>query len=193
MPVIVETIVTTQNASGEVHIAPLGLIADVGGWVIAPFKPSRTLDNLRAVPFACASHTTDVRVFAGGVTGRKNWPLVPATEVPGRRLATCVSHWELAVERVIEDLQRPRFVCRLVHEQSHRTWPGYNRAQAAVIECAVLVSRLHMLPADKVEAELAYLDIAIAKTSGPVEREAWGWLMEKIEAWRSGTAVPAKA
>ena len=75
MPRIVETIVTTANAKGEVHIAPLGLIEDGARWIIAPFKPSKTLDNLRENPFAAASHTDDVRVFAGCVTRRKTWPL----------------------------------------------------------------------------------------------------------------------
>ncbi len=57
-----------------------------------------------------------------------------------------------------------------------------------MLECAVLVSRLKMLPADKVEAELKYLEIAISKTAGPREQEAWGWLMERIAAWRAGEA-----
>src|SRR5690349_14213509 len=114
MPRIVETIVTTRNAAGEAHIAPLGLIAEGERWIIAPFRPSRTLDNLRSVPFAVASHTDDVRVFAGAVTGRKSWPTVPADKVPGSRLADAVSHWELEVEGVAEDEQRPRFSCRLV-------------------------------------------------------------------------------
>ena len=187
MPLIIETIVTTLNPDGTPYIAPLGLIAQGDHWVIAPFKPSRTLDNLRADPFACASHTTDVRVFAGGVTGRKSWPTVPATQIKGARLAGCVSHWELAVDQIIEDDQRPRFLCRVVQAHSHVPWGGYNRAQAAVIECAVLVTRLHMLPAEKIEAELKYLEIAIAKTAGPVELEAWGWLMERINTWRAGS------
>lgn len=185
MPKIVETIVTTLNPDGSAYIAPLGLIADGANWIIAPFKPSRTLDNLRASPFVCASHTDDVRVFAGGVTGRKSWPTLPASILKGARLADCVSHWELAVDHIVEDDQRPRFVCRLAHAQSHSPWGGYNRAQAAVIECAVLVTRLHMLAPEKIEAELAYLAIAIAKTAGPFELEAWGWLMERIEAWRA--------
>ncbi len=186
MPKIIETIVTTTNPAGDVHIAPLGLIAEGRHWIIAPFAPSRTLENLRAAPFACASHTPDVRVFAGGVTGRKSWPTVPAVTIRGVRLADAVSHWELAVVDVHDDATRPRFVCRVAHAESHAVWGGYNRAQAAVIECAVLVSRLHMLPPDKIEAELAYLAIAIAKTAGPVELEAWGWLMERIDAWRVG-------
>ena len=60
-----ETIVTTADAAGQVHIAPIGIIADADHWIIAPFRPSATLDNLRAVPFAVANYTDDVRVFAG--------------------------------------------------------------------------------------------------------------------------------
>lgn len=188
MPLIVETIVTTRSAAGEAHIAPLGLIAEGDQWVIAPFRPSRTLDNLRDVPFAVASHTDDVRVFAGCLTGRKSWPLKPADVVPGVRLAEALAHWELAVERVSEDETRPRFFCRVVHQGSHMPWRGFNRAQAAVLECAVLVSRLGMLPPEKVEAELKYLEIAISKTAGAREAEAWGWLMERIGAWRAERA-----
>lgn len=187
MPKIIETVVITLNADGTPYIAPLGLIADGPNWVAAPFKPSRTLENLTRHPFATASHTSDVRLIAGGVTDRKSWPTSPTAHITGARLADCVSHWELEVERTIEDEQRPRFVCRVVHAESHKPWDGFNRAQAAVIECAVLVTRLHMLPPEKIESELKYLQIAIDKTAGPIELEAWGWLMEKITAWRGKT------
>jgi uncharacterized protein len=192
MPRIVETIVTTCDEAGKVHIAPLGLIEDGANWIIAPFKPSRTLDNLTANPFAVASHTDDVRVFAGCITGRKDWPVKPAKSVKGFHLEGAVSHWELAVEKVMDDPQRPRFSCKVVDDISHRPWTGYNRAQAAVLELAVLSTRLHMLPPDKVESELKYLEIAISKTAGPREQEAWGWLMERIEAWRRGDASASK-
>jgi hypothetical protein len=183
---IIESIVTTMSAAGEVHIAPLGLIEDGEGWIIAPFKPSRTLDNLEANPCAVASHTDDVRVFAGCITGRKSWPMKPARVVKGVYLDSALTHWELEVERVTDDEQRPRFHLRVVHQESHAPWPGFNRAQVAVLELAVLSTRLHMLPAAKIESELKYLEIAVSKTAGPREREAWGWLMERIDAWRRG-------
>jgi hypothetical protein len=183
---IIESIVTTMSAAGEVHIAPLGLIEDDEGWIIAPFKPSRTLDNLEANPCAVASHTDDVRVFAGCITGRKSWPMKPARVVKGVYLDSALTHWELEVERVTDDEQRPRFHLRVVHQESHAPWPGFNRAQVAVLELAVLSTRLHMLPAAKIESELKYLEIAVSKTAGPREREAWGWLMERIDAWRRG-------
>ncbi len=175
-----ETIVTTLSAAGRPHIAPLGLIAAEGDWIIAPFHPSTTLDNLRAVPFAVANHTEDVRVFAGCLTGRRDWALAPSVRVAPPRLAGALAHAELAVIGIEEDAQRPRFRCRVVHQGMHAPFTGFNRAQAAVVEAAILVSRLHMLPPEKVAREMDYLRIAIDKTAGPAEREAWAWLVAAV-------------
>ncbi|HLK84636.1 MAG TPA: DUF447 domain-containing protein [Xanthobacteraceae bacterium] len=191
MPMIRETIVTTAGPAGLVHMAPLGLIADGEGWIIAPFRPSKTLDNLRAMPFAVANYTDDVRIFAGCLTGRHEWPTVASDEVPVRRLAGALAHAELAVDRVTEDEERPRFHCRVLRLATHAPFLGFNRAQAAVIEAAILVSRLEMLPRDKIEKEVAYLQIAVGKTAGPAERQAWQWLMERIAARYSGPAPAA--
>ena len=181
MPMIRETIVTSVSAAGRVHIAPLGVIAEGDGWIIAPFRPSTTLDNLTATPFAVLNHVDDVRIFAGCLTGRRDWPLAGGSgAVP--RLAACLAHEELAVERVSEDTQRPRFHCRVVKRVTHGAFAGHNRAGAAVIEACILASRLKMLPREKVESEMAYLQIAISKTAGPQEEEAWGWLKAKIDA-----------
>src|SRR3712207_2067535 len=97
MPMIRETIVTTVDEAGKVQMAPLGLIQDGEHWIIAPFTPSTTLDNLRQVPFAVANHTDDVRVFAGLLTGRRDWPLAAAEKVSVPRLEQVVSHGELEV------------------------------------------------------------------------------------------------
>lgn len=188
MPLIRETIVTTVDGAGRLHVAPLGLIAEPEGWVIAPFRPSTTLENLQAVPFAVANYTDDVRVFAGCLTGRRDWPLVAADEVPVPRLSAVLAHAELAVIGVTDDRDRPRFTCRVLRRVQHAPFEGFNRAQAAVIEAAILVSRLRLLPSDRIAREIAYLETAIVKTAGPAELEAWGWLMEKIR--ELGVAVP---
>lgn len=188
-----ETIITTHGPDGGGHIAPIGLIQEDDLWVIAPFRPSATLDNLRRVPHAVANYCDDVRVFAGCLTGRRDWPLRPADRVPGFVLEAALAHAELTVEEVLEDELRPRFRCRVVRESNHAPFRGFNRAQAAVVEAAILSSRLHMLPPEKIAAELAYLQIAIDKTAGPQEREAWGWLMEKIEAHRADQKAEAEA
>jgi hypothetical protein len=182
MPLIRETIVITTGRDGRAHIAPLGLIAEGDDWIIAPFRPSTTLDNLETVPFATASHTDDVRVFAGCLTGRRDWPTVDADVVPVQRLAEALTHMELVVTGVTADPQRPRFRCRVVRTSRHAPFRGFNRAQAAVIEAAILVSRLNMLPRERIDRELAILQSAVEKTAGSVELEAWSWLKDKVTA-----------
>jgi len=179
-----ESIVTTVSPDGEVHIAPMGVIWRDGAPVLAPFRPSRTLDNLRAQPSAVLSHTDDVRVFAGCLTGRRDWPVRPAEKVRGAFLADALAHQELEVVAFEDDPVRPRFRCRVVYEAIHAPFRGFNRAQAAVIEAAILVSRLEMLPADKIDREIAYLAIAVEKTAGEREREAWAWLTARIDSFR---------
>lgn len=182
-----EVIVTTQSPEGQAHIAPMGVWDEDGLVTLAPFRPSRTLDNVLASGVAVVNACDDVRVFAGCLTGRHDWPLVAGT-IPGSlRLADAVSHTELELVRVDEDELRPKLRCRVVRAESHRAFEGFNRARAAVLECAILASRLHRLPESKIRSELDYLSIAIDKTAGPAEREAWGWLLAKIEAHLSQT------
>jgi hypothetical protein len=182
---IVETIVTTEDSEGVVHIAPFGMRADPGPLVIAPFRPSVTLDNLEATGRAVVNFTDDVRVFAGCLTGRRDWPLLPATKIKGHVLEGALSHLEAEVAEVEDDPERPRFHLRVVHEETHAPFRGFNRAQAAVIEAAILVSRLGRLPPEKIDREIAYLSIAVDKTAGPREREAWDWLMDRIRSARA--------
>jgi hypothetical protein len=187
MPYIRETIITTADKSGNVHIAPIGIIAEKDGWIIAPFRPSTTLDNLAQVPFAIANYTDDARIFAGCLTGRKDWPTVAVKGFAVPRLEAALAHSVLEVVHVDDDGLRPRHFCRVVSEEMHAPFTGFNRAKAAVLELAILVSRLGMLSRDKIEAEIAYLTISIDKTAGPEEKEAWGWLMERVAAHFSDT------
>jgi len=187
-----ETIITSCDANGTVHVAPMGATVTGDGYILAPFRPSRTLDNLLATRCAVINVTDDVRVYAGCVTGRRRqWPTGPAQRIRGAVLAGALAHEEVEVIAVEDDPVRPRLSCRPVHLVNHRPFRGFNRAQAAVVEGAILVSRLHLLPAEKIDREVEYLSIAIDKTAGDVEREAWGWLMDRIAAFRAGKETAA--
>ena len=181
---IYEVIVTTQSAAGVLHIAPMGIRRDDEFVYVAPFKPSTTLSNLEATGALVVNYVKDVRVFAGCLTGRYDWPSVPADRIDGRVLSAASAHEELTVSRIDDDELRPRVSCQSLHRVTHRPFDGFNRAQAAVLEAAILVSRLDRLSRNKIEEEIAYLRIAIDKTAGPDERLAWDWLIERIERHR---------
>lgn len=189
--VIFEVVISTVSPEGRPHVAPMGVrYTEDGGVVLMPFKPSTTLTNIVATGHAVLNIVTDTRVFAGCVTGRKTWTTVAAERIAGVRLAAAIGHLELRLDTSDNDAQRPVLQMARVFEASHAAFPGFNRAQAAVIEGAVLVSRLHMLPPDKVNTEMNYLQIAIDKTAAAAEHEAWGWLRDAVERHRA-TAVKA--
>lgn len=192
MTYIRETIVTTIDKQGTVHIAPLGIIEEGDKWIIAPFRPSKTLENLSAIPYAIANYTDDMLVFAGCLTGRKDWPTVPVKGCQVPRLESALSHSVLKVVAVNDDGRRPQHLCEIVSEETHAPFTGLNRAKAAILELAILVSRLHMLPAEKIDAEIAYLSIAIEKTAGPDEQEAWSWLIARVKVHRDAADAKGK-
>lgn len=182
---IMETIVTTRDASGGDHIAPMGIRHDGQYIVLSPFRPSATLDHVLRERCAVVNYTDDVRIFAGCLTGRYDWPTLPVEHQACRRLAVALAHSEVQLERVEDDATRPRLYCREVAHVTHGAFGGFNRAQSAVIEAAILVSRLNLLPQQKIDAEMAYLAIGVEKTAGPRELEAWGWLKAHIDKFRS--------
>jgi uncharacterized protein len=184
-----ETIVTTAACDGRPHIAPMGARYEDDCVILSPFRPSVTLDNIVASRAAVLNFTTDVRIFAGCVTHcASDWPTVAASRVASIRLAASLAHAELELDELRDDKDRPVLRMKCVHRENHAPFTGFNRAQAAVVEGAILVSRLFMLPADKVDREMAYLQIAIDKTAGEVELTAWGWLTAAIARHRESLA-----
>ena len=185
---IYETIITTINTDGSTHIAPMGVRREGEAWIIAPFKPSTTLNNLKRHGEVAINMTDDVRIFAGCLTGHYVWPTVATEIIAGARLVTALSHVEAVAIRCDDDALRPAFYCRERYRQQHAPFLGLNRAKAAVLEASVLVSRLSMLSAEKIDREIAYLQIAIDKTAGENERQAWAWLMTRIADYRKEVA-----
>ena len=183
---IYETVITTVNADGSVHIAPFGIRERGDLIIISPFRPSTSLDNLLRTKQAVVNLTDDVRIFAGALTGRRDWPVRRADNIDGFVLEAALAHRELMLVEIKEDAVRPELSFKVVQEITHKPFRGFNRAQAAVLEAAVLVSRLHMLPSEKVAAEIAYLTIAVEKTAGEREMQAWNWLIERIENYNAG-------
>ena len=181
---ISEVIISTLNRDGSPHAAPMGIRQEQGLIILAPFKPSTTLENIQYHRNAVVNYIDDVRIFSGFLSGHSDWPLVPAEKINGYRLEAALAHAELELTTFEDHELRPRFYCRTLHQEAHKPFAGFNRAQGAVLEAAILVSRLHMLPDEKIDREIAYLAIAVDKTAGENEKTAWAWLMDEIEAFR---------
>ena len=54
-----------------------------------------------------------------------------------------------------------------------RPFWGWNRAKHAVLEATILATRLHLTPPAAILEEIAKLSVAVEKTAGARERQAW--------------------
>ena len=180
--VIYEAVISTCDIDGGAHFTPMGYRVQDDHVLLSPFVPSRTLENLRRDGYAVLNLTDDVSVIAACLTGRNCWRTVATGVVRGWRLAHALAHRELAVVDYNDDPVRPEFVLETRHAETHAAFSGFNRAQAAVLEAAILLTRLDWLDPGKVLCEMRYLRIAVEKTAGPLEERAWQWITEAIQA-----------
>ena len=181
---IQETIVTTQDDQGRTHIAPMGVHIQANGFLVMPFKPSTTLNNFLATKVGVINYCDDVRIFAGCLTGKKDWPLTDTKAITGKRLSCALAHTEVELIKIEDDALRPKLSCKAIITVNHHPFAGFNRAQFSVLEAAILISRLGMLPREKIESEIEYLRIGLEKTAGAKELEAWGWLMTALDEFK---------
>ena len=175
---IYELIVVSEDPQGNPHVATFGIRRRAGQVLIAPYKPSTSLDNLLNQKVATLNMTDDVRVFAGALTNHHCWQLSRRNEA--WLLDSALSYQRLALHHVEQDEVRPRLYFDVIENAQLGSFAGYNRAQHAVIELSVLVSRLHLLPISEIKQEMQSLQRVVEKTAGEREWQAWQWLVDKI-------------
>ena len=177
---ILEGIVTTLDAAGRLNVAPMGPDVSDGlaRFVLRPYQTSTTFRNLRDTGVGVLHITDDVLLVARAVVKRLDGlETRPASAIPGRILATTGRYHEFRVVAIDASSGRTRITAATVAEgRQGRDFFGLNRAKHAVVEAAILATRLDFLPPDEVRADFRRLAILVEKTGGPAEREAFGLL-----------------
>src|SRR5687767_4486867 len=138
---IIETITTTINPDGTVNCAAMGVEWGDENIVIKPYRPTRTLRNLRATGAAVVNLTDDILLFTQAALGDPQPPTRPAATVEGAVLADACSWREVTVEAIDESEQRARVATRVVERGVGREFIGFNRARHAVLEASIIASR----------------------------------------------------
>ena len=179
---ILEGLVTTLDADGVPHLAPMGprMAADFRSFELRPFPTSHTFANLKRDRAGVLHVTDDALLLAKAAVGAVGEfpPTTPASVVRGVLLADACRAFEFAVRELDDSEQRMRLRCDVVAAHELRPFWGWNRAKHAVLEAAVLATRLHLLPAGEVAAEFARLRVIVDKTAGERERQAMAFLDE---------------
>ena len=182
---IIESIVTTVALDGTVNCAPMGVEWDGNDdhpIVLKPFLETATYRNVVATRAAVVNIVDDVRVFARAAISNPEYPTVAAGVVRGAVLADCCEWRELEIGSIDSTPPRARIESVTVHRGTRRPFIGFNRARHAVLEMAIYATRLHLLPRDFVDSELARLQVIVDKTAGPRELEAMALLADFIRS-----------
>ena len=177
---IVESIVTSVDADGAVNCAPMGVEWGDDTIVLKPFLETATYRNVVATRTAVVNVVDDVRIFARAAISNPVYPTVPAEVVNGVVLADCCSWREVQAKTIDSTPPRSRIETTVVHRGRRREFIGFNRARHAVLETAIYATRLHLLPREFIESELARLQVIVDKTAGPDEHEAMALLSDYI-------------
>jgi uncharacterized protein len=177
---ILETVVTTINPDGSVNCAAMGVEWGEQRIVIKPFRGTRTLRNLRATEAAVVNLTDDILLFSQAALGDPHPPTRPAAAVEGAVLDDACSWREVRVDSIDDGGQRARVDTVVVDGGTGREFLGLNRARHAVLEASILASRVRILPAEEIVAELRRLQVLVDKTAGPREREAMEYVTRHV-------------
>jgi hypothetical protein len=181
---IIETVVTTLNPDSTVNCGAMGVEWGAQQIVIKPYRGTRTLRNLRATGAAVVNLTDDILLFSQAALGDPHPPTHPAASVEGAVLDDACSWREVRVEAIDETGQRARVSTVVVGGGTGREFLGLNRARDAVLEASILASRVRMLPAEHIRAELGRLQVLVDKTGGPRERAAMEYVIKALaRAW----------
>ncbi|MCI0334730.1 MAG: DUF447 family protein [Planctomycetes bacterium] len=181
---LLEGIVTTLDADGSPHIAPMGPIVDAefNCLVLRPFRTSVTYANLKRSGAGVLHVTDDVELLARAAVGRLDQlpRLVPAEAIEGAILADACRWYAFHVVSLDDRDERTRIVARVVDRGRLRDFFGFNRAKHAVVEAAILATRVGLLEANHIRSELERLAVLVEKTGGHQERRAFAFLRSHV-------------
>ena len=182
---VLEGIVTTTNEDGSANISPMGPLVDreIRQLTLRPFQTSQTYRNLKRAGHGVLHVTDDVELIARAAIGQYAPPpqSLRMTE-RGIILADACRWFAFRVLALDDAADRTTIRCDVVDRAELRPFFGFNRAKHAVIEAAILATRVGILPAGQIRQEMERLAIPVQKTAGEQERRAFELLRVYLEA-----------
>jgi hypothetical protein len=182
---ILEGIVTTLSAEGVLNVAPMGPRVGDGmkTLLLRPFQTSNTYRNLKAIPEGVFHVTDDALMLARAAIGLEvDPPRSPARVIRGQVLTGACRYYEFRVRSIDDREDRASIEAQTVAEGTLRPFFGWNRAKHAVLEAAILATRVGIIPADEILAEMSRLEPPVKKTGGADERAAFELLLRHVAA-----------
>ncbi len=190
-----------------INIAPMGPIVDAtfSRLILRPFKTSTTYRNLKATGQGVFHITDDALLIARGAIGKLNAdhqnpsppagqtqspfeapsqsiPVYPAQKIKGVILADACRIFEFQVTTLDDAHDRTHIEATVVHREERRPFIGFNRAKHAVLEAAILATRIHLTGVEPVLDDYEKLQVIVDKTGDADEHTAMHELRTYVES-----------
>ena len=175
---ILEGLVTTTDADGRPHLAPMGprVSADFSRLLLRPFPTSQTGRNLLRHGEGVFHITDDAALIARSAAGLLTE--VPSTtealKIRGFVLIDCCRSYEFIVRDIDTSHERFEMNAEVVAVRTHRDFVGFNRARHALLEAAIFATRFHLIAQEEIDEEFEKLGKIIFKTGDDAEIRAMG-------------------
>jgi hypothetical protein len=186
---ILEGLVTTVDPAGGMHLAAMGPEVDeaehaagrIARLRLRPFATSQTAANLLRTNRGVFHLTDDVLLLAKTVVGQVGEAAArPGDTVAGFVLDDACLALEFEVRAIDDSAERLSLEASVVATHVGRPFLGFNRAAHAVVEAAILVTRLHLLDAAEIRRQCVALEPLVTKTGGAREHAAFDLLMARL-------------
>ena len=183
---ILEAIVTTLNTDQSVNVSPMGPLVDASmkEFTLRPYETSMTCQNLQRTRQGVLHVTDDVELLARAAINQLD-PLpemVAATAVEGSILVAACRWYAFQVVSLDDRNERVTMKCQVVESGRQRDFFGFNRAKHAVLEAAILATRVQFLPAALIRSQLEQLAVIVGKTAGVQEQRAFDLLQDYVDS-----------
>ena len=182
---ILEAIVTTVNTDQSVNVSPMGPLVDssMKEFTLRPYESSTTCQNLQRTRQGVLHVTDDVELLARAAINQLDPPpeMVAATAVAGSILVAACRWYAFEVVSLDDRNERVTMECQVVDSGRQRDFFGFNRAKHAVLEAAILATRIDFLPSDLIRSQLEQLAVIVGKTAGAQEQRAFDLLQDYVD------------
>lgn len=187
---ILESIAVTWNESQDVNIAPMGPVVDgpeLNRFTLRPFDGSTTCCNLLESRRAMIHVTDDVGLFASAAIEKVSDPsLVTRARLSegfeGWRLTNCHRWFALEITSISGGDPIHEMQTRIIDSGIVHPFFGFNRAKHAIIEAAILATRVDFLDHGRIREDLQRCQDLVDKTACTQDAATFGWLKEKVHA-----------
>lgn len=181
---IIEGVCTTINDDGSPNIAPMGPVVneELTNFLFRPFQTSATFQNLKRTGQGVFHVTDDVGLIARAAIGKldKLPELKPAEHVHGNIIQSACRWYEFEVVAIDDSHQRSEISTHIVHQGTLRDYWGFNRARHAILEAAILATRLHILDRSEIMKQMETFQVIVDKTASASDVETFELLSEYI-------------